>query len=341
LLVFGLWLASENRPAGACTLCVGFPEKSAADFLIESDSVALAREDPRKPFSLAPVEFLKGKNDGTEIDLFLDSVTRRALASDTSRTVVVVQPKRGSPWRRVAVANSEYKAVVRRIILFAPEWQGESGRLRRAQFFAQLFGHEDPAIYDLAYVEMARAPYHVIKRLSRVVAREQIERILDRPQYIEWRSLAILLVAHRGAAADREYIARSFRTAEQFCLSTNLAALAAASIELDGAQAVSFIEDRYFLNPDRKKEELTEVLKALSLHAAEGRTDLRESIVKSYGRLLEFHPEMAAAVAGDLLAWRRFEFKEKLARIEATNTDLEYSERKLIRQYLRQAVPAE
>jgi hypothetical protein len=184
---------------------------------------------------------------------------------------------------------------------------------------------------------MGRAPYGVIKWLSRVVPREQTERILNRPQYIKWRSLAILLLAHRGEAQDTKYVTESFHLAERFGLTTNLAAWAAASIELDGAEAVSFIEDRYFRNPDREKDELVEVLKALSLHGTEGHTHLRDQIVKSYALLLESHPKMAANVAKDLLAWKRFELREKLAKIAAKNAELDYAGKKMIRQYLRLA----
>jgi hypothetical protein len=205
------------------------------------------------------------------------------------------------------------------------------------EFFLPLFGHEDPAIYELAYLEMGRAPYGVIKRLSRIVPREQTERILNRPQYINWRSLAILLLAHRGETHDREYITQSFHLAERFGLTTNLAAWTAAAIELDDAQTVSFIENRYFRNPDRKKDELAEVLKALSLHGSEGHTHLRDQIVKSYAMLLEVHPEMAASVAEDLLVWKRFELREKLAQIAATSDELDYAGRKMMRQYLRMA----
>jgi hypothetical protein len=309
--------------------------------LIESVAVALAREDPNQPFSLTAVEFLKGNDDGSDIGLFLDSVTRRILASDPRRAVVVVQETKGGDWRRLALANAQYQAMVRRILLFAPQWQGTSGRLRRAEFFLPLFGHEDPAIYELAYLEIARAPYDVIKRISRVVSREQIERILNRPEYLRWRSLAILILAHRGEAADKDYIAESFRNAERFRLSSNLAAWAAAAIELEGAGAISYIEDRYFAGLDRNDEELKEVLYALSLHGSEGRVQLRHRIVAAYGKLLEVHPRMAASAAADLLAWNRTEWTAELAEIERSNTSLDDAARKAIRQYLRRVAAAD
>jgi hypothetical protein len=338
--LFAAFLVCQSGAATACVLCVGFPEKTAADVLIESSFVALAREDPNEPFSLAPVEFLKGSDDGSEVGLFLDSVTRRALAADTSRTVVIVREDEGSPWRRLTLAGSQYEAVLRRVVLFAPEWQAANGRLRRVEFFLPLFGHKDPLISELAYLEMGRAPYGVIKRLNGFVAREQIQRILNRPQYIEWRSLAILMLAHGGTARDRQYITESFRDAERFRLSTNLAAWAAASIEIEGAQAISIIEDRYLGMPNRSDEELKEVLRALSLHGSEGRVELRDRIVAAYGKLLEVHPEMSGYVAADLLTWNRAEWTDELAQIDTGKARLDVPAVQAIRQYLRRAAAA-
>ncbi len=341
LAAIALLVMTFAVPAGACTLCIGYPERSAADLLIESTTVALAREDPNDPFALAPIEFLKGDDDGTGIDLFLDSVTRRALTRDPHRTVVVVRTGDGEAWRRVALASVEYVAIVRRILLLAPQWQGESGRLRRAEFFLPWFGHQDPAIYELAYVEIARAPYEVIKRLSQFVSREHIERILSRPEYLRWRWLAILMIANRGAAEDKAYIAESFQSAERFRISTNLAAWAAASIEIEGARAVSFIEERYFRTPDRSPAELREVLKALSLHGSEGRVQLRDQIVAAYGKLLEVHPQMSPYVAADLLAWNRFEWTDELSQIKIGHADLDATQAQAIEQYLRRAAALE
>jgi hypothetical protein len=328
-------------PANACNLCVSYPEKSAADVLIESAVVALAREDPKLPFSLAPVEVLKGNHNGAHIELFLDSATRQALAGNPSSAVVVVQEKEGGGWRRLMLANSQHQSLVRRILLFAPQWQGARGQLRRVEFFLPWFGHEDPVIYELAYLEIARAPYGVIKRVSRVVPREQLERILNRPEYTRWRSLAFLILAHRGEAKDKQFLAESFRNAERFQLSSNLAALAAASIELEGARAISYIEDRYFARLDRSDEELREVLKALSLHGSEGRVQLRDHIVAAYGKLLEVHPEMVAFAAADLLDWNRTEWKEELAELERGSTRLDDLAREALRQYLNRAATVE
>jgi hypothetical protein len=173
------------------------------------------------------------------------------------------------------------------------------------EFFLQFWGHEDRRIFELAYLELARARYDTIKRLGRLVPREQLEPMLRSPSYGQWRPLAILMLAQTEERHDKEYITRSFRTAERFRVTKDVAAWAAASIEVEGAGAVAFIERRYFRRPDRNQEELVEIVKAMSMHGSEGRTDLRDRIVAAYTVLLDIHPRMSEHVAQDLKAWKR------------------------------------
>jgi hypothetical protein len=296
MFLVGLSFVGATIPAAACTVCITYPRKTVADLLIESPCVVFARENPDQPFSYAPVEILKGNIDGKQIDLFVDSGTRRILATDPARVVVLVQEATDGGWRSLGLADSAYAAVARRIIAFSPEWQSVEGERHRVDFFVTLFGHDNPSLYELAYLELARAPYADIQRVSRAISREQIEPVLERRQYIVWRSLAILMLANRGEAKDREYIAESFCSAAQFGLTTNLAAWAAASIELEGEDAISFIETQYFRNSNRTLQELTQVVKALTLHGTEGHTHLRGRINASYAVLREVHPDMAALV---------------------------------------------
>lgn len=333
-LTIWLWWTGP-LPADACTICIGLPQESDADHLVESHTVVLARENPDRPFSFAPVEVLKGNFDGRDIDLLVDSVTRRLLAADPRRKVVLVQRNPGGPWRSLGLARDEYEAVVRRVVLVAPSWAGAGGRGRRVEFFTALFGHENPQIYRLAYLEVGRAPYRVIRRLAQGVSRDQFAAMLDRPQYVDWRPLAILMLAQSRDANDVRRIRESFRTAERWGHSNNLAAWATAAVELDGPHAISYIVDHYFRQAGRKPEELEQVIKALSLHGTEGRTELRDRIVAAYGVLLEVHPGAAEAVARDLLAWERTELAGRLRAIEASRTPQENAASEAVRHYLQ------
>jgi hypothetical protein len=140
-----------------------------------------------------------------------------------------------------------------------------------------------------------------------MVQREQLEPLLRDPMFIEWRSLAVLLLSQSHETKDRRYIIDSFNLAEKFNLVKNLGAWTAAFIELEGAAAVAFIQDHYFRDPQRSKEELVEVVKALSLHGTEGRMELQDQIVTAYGTLRDVHPEMEEHIVKDLIAWKRTE----------------------------------
>jgi hypothetical protein len=232
------------------------------------------------------------------------------------------------------VADAAYVAVVRRIVAFAPQWQGPQGTARRMELFLPLLGHENPLIDELAYLELARAPYATIKQMAHAVPRERIERLLRNRMYVEWWPVAILLLAQSPEAADKQYILNSFRSAEQFGLTRNLAAWAAAAIEVEGADAVSLIQRCYFSNLDRKRDELVEVVKALSLHGTEGRTELRDQIVSAYEGLLDVHPPMIEYIVKDLIAWKRPELAPRILNIEAKGVKLDLAAKKAIRQYL-------
>ncbi len=329
---------AASLPIRACQICIPFPKKSAADFLIGSDAVVLAREDPRRPFHFAAVEVLKGDPDPGEIDLFLDSATRRLLAAYPERSVVLVRTDGGEDagWRRVGIAAGDFAPLVRDVLEFAPDWQASPKR--RTAFFATKLGHEDAQVRTLAHLEVARSPYGEIRRLGGALPRERLRAFLADFRYIEWHPLYILLLAQSEHPEDRALIEDSLRSAAEFGIATNLAAWATALIEIEGAAALDLIETHFLRDADRKPEELREIVLALSVHGAEGHTHLRDRIVAAYGTLLAGHPEMARHVADDLIAWRRNELAEPLAKYLAANRatlDLQTSLR--LRAYIRRA----
>lgn len=313
-------LALAPSSSDACTLCVGLPAKSDADYLIESDCVILAREDPNQPFSFAPVEVLKGDFDGREIDLLVDSLTRRRLSADNDRKVFLVQTKKNGAWRSLGIASEAFEAVCRRVLMSAPAWERVSERETRFEFFAQLFGHEDPQIFRLAYLEVSRAPYQTIRRLGRVTPRARFAAMLEKREFIEWRPLAILLLGQSRRPEDIQYLRDSLESAQRLGLTTTLAALASAAIEIDGPAAVAYLEENYFRSGTRTCEELREVIIALSLQGTEGTRTLRNRIIAAYAVLLENRPNMSPLVARDMAAWNRTDLADQLRRIEASRT---------------------
>ena len=305
--------------ASACQICVPFPQKSTADLLIESEAVVLAREDPERPFHLKAIELLSGNPQTEEIDLFLDSATRRTLKLDPERSVVVVRLTEDgeSQWRRVGMGDGEFDPLARDILQLAPAWQRDPKL--RPRFFSKFLGHENPQLSSLAHLEVGRAPYDQIKALGDALTRDQLRSFLGNFRYIEWHSLYILLLAQSEDPRDRAYIAERFRSAREFSLSLNLAAWATAAIEIEGSRAIDTIEADYFRNPNRNAEELEAVALALSVQGNSRQTDLRDRIVASYATLISTHPSMTGKVALDLIAWKRSELAAEIGRYVAAN----------------------
>ena len=300
-----LFVLAELSPVRACTICIGMPERSDADYVTEGHCVVLAREDPDRPFAFAPVEVVKGQFCGREIDLLIDSLTRRRLRADQHQHVVLVQEKKSGVWRSLGIASKEFEGLLRQMLVRASIWETEENRSSRVDFFLPLFGHPDPQIYQLAYLEISRAPYRVIRRLGRITPRERYAERLENSTYLQWRPLAILLLAQSQSDRDKQYIRDSLQSAQRLKLSTNLAAWASAAIEIDGREAVDNLEEEYFRRASRSHEEIREVFKAFSLHGAEDTHQLRDRIVAAYQILLDTHPAMGELVTRDMHIWDR------------------------------------
>ena len=325
LVVFGLSLVSASRLAEACPICNIYPQKTAADFLIESQYVVFAREDPQRPFSYKAIKILKGDPVTTDINLFVNSTARHLLRARENYVAVVYRTDENSAWRTLGIANENYQQVVRRILAFAPDWNGASGAEKRQEFFLSLFGHADRELFELAYLELGRAPYSTIKRVARLTPKEDLRPLFQQRQYFKWRPLAILMLAQDASEQDQRYIKDSFEDCSRFSLTTNLAAWATAYIELNQDKAIDRIEQEYLSNPSRTAEEIRAVVTALSIHGRQGHTQLRNRIVRSYNIAVRTHPAISQRVAMDIMQWNhstnRVDVREISAqdKIEFTN----------------------
>lgn len=322
-----------------CPVCVGLPLKTDADHLLDGSCVALARLHPDDSFKYAPRTVLKGKYDGQEIELLVDSATRRVLTTHLDRHVLLVQQKPGGDWQSLGPIDEPYEALVRRLLAAGETRRGPTAAEQRWQFFLPLFGHSDQRIAELAYLELGRAPYPVIRRLGRTVKRETYAAWLEKPRFVEWRGLAILLSAQSDVATDRQRILTNFEMAERLGSELNLAAWIAAAIEVDPRGTLDQIEAKYLRRADRTPAEWEAVARALSLHGALPESEQRERIVACYGLLLRHAPQLAPLIARDLRAWQRKEWIEPLTAILQQPERLDENGARDVRRYL-QAVAA-
>jgi hypothetical protein len=293
------------------------PARTLADRLLEADALVLAREDPERPFHFAALETLKGDPGDTPIDAFLPSAERRVLAHHPERRMLLARAEPGGGWSALGIAGADYERVVRRVLAHAGSWRPmETDNRQRLAEFVPLLGHADSRLHETAYLEIARAPYAEIRRIATEVPIETVRGMLDDPHYLEWRGLAIMMLAQSGRPIDRERIRITLNDKQRLGSTINLAAWATAYLAVEGTAGVEPIRRWYLTAPGRSREELQQIVEALSV-AAGADAALREPVAAAYRALLGTHPSLAPAVSRDLIAWRRPDFVDQIRGIRA------------------------
>ncbi len=309
--------------AEACLVCIPFPEDTATDKIMRADVVVLARENPDKPYSFIAVEVLQGELDRPEIDLFVNSGTRRRLAHNPGDSVLLTLDVPSNHWQSAGYVNSALRALLDEILVRAAGWsqpgQGES----RATFFVPYLAAADPAVRELAYLEVGRASYDTIRLADPVVPAGQIYDVIADPLYVEWRALYILLLGIDAAPDEAERIRATMQRKAQFDLTLNLSAWATALVETDGEEGVDWLESVYLADPERDPDAVLEIVKALSVHGARKRSALRERIAESYGVLIRKHPSLAGWAARDLTAWKDWRFADALDELRKRQSEMD------------------
>jgi hypothetical protein len=179
-----------------------------------------------------------------------------------------------------------------------------------------LLGHADKRLHELAYLEIGRAPYAEIRRLAVRIPAETLQAMLDDPRYLEWRSLAILILGESGRPADQARVRHALARKARLGSRLNLAAWASALVAVDGINGIRRLETLYLSDATRHREEVEAVAQALSVHAAADPA-LREPVVDAYRLILETHPSMAPNLVHDLIAWQRWDFAKGVEQARA------------------------
>jgi hypothetical protein len=327
-----LWLLLAVAPPSlACIVCIPFPEGTAIDELLKADIIVFARENPDKPFSYIAIETLQGELENPAIDLFVNSRARRRLSIEPELTMVLVrkqnprpsQPDERDQWHALGYASDAFETIVRRTLRNSATWQSPGGEQARYEFFMRYLASPEREVRQLAYLEVGKAPYAVIRTADAFVKPASMQVFLNDPLYLEWRRLYILLLGVNASETEAELVRKTMHNLAHFNQGLNLSAWATAYIEIDGEQAIDWLETNYLGNPARAKDLVLETLKALSTQSTTPFSELRPRIAESYQLLIETHPKLAGWVARDLVTWQDWSFAEPLAELRNRETTLD------------------
>ncbi|MGB1129843.1 MAG: hypothetical protein ACPG4K_07320 [Haloferula sp.] len=332
------WMILLGLRLHACTICLPYPVDSLADHILSSKALCLAREDPDRPFILKPVRHLISDEDAPEIDLFLDSSTRRKLmlAPDKSVLCGLFDSTDGPEWRRLAIHHDEVAPVVKTIINQAEHWR--SNPAERSAYFATYLGHDHPTLSDLAHLEVARAPYTQIREHAKLLDRDEIVAFLADFRRLEWHPLYILFLAQSDDPRDHERIRDSIATSAELHSTLLTAAWATALIEIDGPEAIQWLGDQY--TSGRSPEETRCIFDAMAVQGTSGSPEMRAAIIPVFRSLLVQSPALAPSIAGTLSEWESDQLVAELKDLLTASPEaFDLTATTAIRSYLRKQTP--
>ena len=341
LWLTGLLLFPAVWPAAhACLICLPIPTTSPADYLLESEVIVLAREDPGAPYWLRIGKVLKGDASGVDRDFFLESPLQTGPSLNRNREVICAygsREGRSQPeWARVGDADVAFAPLVHEILQLGEQWKANPRE--RASFFARYLAHRNQQVRALAHLEVARAPYDQIREFAGSLSPEELRASLQNFRLTDWHPLYILLLAQGGEPRDHQLIAGKVRSAEESKRTLHLAAWVTAWIEIDPEAALEFVERHYLANGLREAGEIRAISRALSVHGNRGHVHLRDRIVGAYRQILGRQPGLAPGIVTDLMAWERWNLTDSIVPIVMTPPpDMDQASLLQLRAYLRKA----
>lgn len=232
-----------------------------------------------------------------------------------------------APWLRQLAATK------RSTEMNVAEWQ------EHVAFLLPRLEDPEPMVAEIAYNELASAPYPALRSLKPKLNPAQIRRWLDDPKLANRQPGYTLLLGIAGGPAAAEYLEPRLLAAWKTNDASNLAALLAADLELRGPSRVAWIEQKYFRDPRRTTPEIEAAVLALSEQGKASWAIPRARVIEAYRVFLREHPPLAGLVANDLADWECWKFAAQFETLLHSQTQVPTESRAAIQNYLQRCPP--
>lgn len=250
---------------------------------------------------------------------------RQGPASVSSgKPLMLVRDKLSEEWASLGAIDADHADWLRRIVATnrggksrpAKSWQqitsmgsylSDTEWGERLAVVAPYFEDADPLAAEIAYGELARAPYAAIRTLEPQLDAAKIATWIVDPGLASRLPAYTLLIGIAGGTDDAGALEQRIATAQSARDATNLAAMLAADLELRGASRIEWLEQTYFADRARSLPEIEAALLALSVHGQADATVSRERVVEAYRQFIRLRRPMAGFVAMELADWEAWE----------------------------------
>lgn len=282
--------------AVACAFHLTAPEKSAIDWVLETDHLVIARNTPDTPFAYSVTETLRDGGRTVEIAQLVDSSMRRRFTANPGDGMLFAYDSATDDWRSVAYLTADYREIVDQVLADMGAW-GPGYAPERFEIFAALQDHPDAALRQLAILEIDKAPYTMLRDIELDIPVSTLLAELWTPRGYPYQPIRVLLLGLSGEDAARAEIHAFIDRVATWDWANNLGAFATALIEIDGVDGVVRLEQAFLAAPNQPLDKLEQVVEALAIHSGVDRVDVKHQIDQALERLVRKRPEAAALVA--------------------------------------------
>jgi hypothetical protein len=326
-------LIGASGAARACPICLAGLVVTIGQQIDSADQVVLAQPESG---SFRVVELIKGAA-ATE-SLAADTVEGAAVNPQQSAPLLLAYNRLARRWVDLGQIDRSYADWLRQVVAARHHREFTDGDwCRRVAVVLPHVEDKDPVAAQLAFGELARAPYAALRSLREKLDAIVVARWLADPALADRRATYTLLLGVAGQTDDMTRVEQALNTDWQMHDATNLAALITADLEFRGAVRMSWVDTMYFKDRQRTLPELEAILLAL---AVQGDTDgavPRARIIESYRLFMQQRPAMAAFVAPKLGDWGYWDAAADYSMLLTSNAIKDEASEFAIDVYLRRA----
>jgi len=335
VFVAALLLCASFSVATACPLCLGAFRSPVAQRLVDLPYAVLAQPsaDGR---AYRVIALIKGERPEGGIipaeDVELDVIV------EVSATLLLVRDEAWSMWVGLGAVANEHANWLRQIAvgkrsadMNTDEW------LARVALMLPYLEHREPLVAEIAYGELAAAPYIALLAAKPRLDAPSIRRWLADPRLMARQPLYLLLLGIAGNASDAAALDQRLEELWVTRDATNLASTIAADLQLRGPSHMAWVDAKYMGDRLRSTRELEAALLALSVLGSANDAIPRERVIQSYRLFIQEHKELAGFVAWDLAAWQYWAAAPLYLALIKSNVRQDFKSRVAISAYLQQS----
>ena len=323
----------------ACPLCLGAFQQSKAQELVAAGQVVLALRTA-DPGRFRIIEVVKGERpaSGTIDGGYPRNGPALEVAGATGgKALLLVRDNLLPTWTVLGTIGADHLGWLRKLAAGKPlaEMSQEDWRARATLVLPYLDSRE-PLAAEIAYGELAAAPYIALRTLKSRLDTPSVRRGAADPERIARQPLYLLLLGIAGNAQDAGRLEQRIDAAWTSGDATNVGPMIAADLELRGPERMAWVDEKYMRDQRRSSRELEAALLALSVQGNANDVIPRERVIQSYRTFIKAHRDIAGFVAQDLAAWQYWDAVPEYVALMKSTTQQQYSSRIAIVAYLRQ-----